>query len=100
MHYDLTHPGVVKRAFAKDFYTGAEIPAEKAYYVEGGDEVYCAHIQPWERKQSESTAQLAFDRCTPPLIAFATEDGANKYRAEHGGRLLSYQDALESVRQL
>lgn len=99
MHYDLTHPGKVRRAFAKDFYSGAEILAEKAHYVEGGNEVYCAHVQPIERKEQEGTAELAFDRCTPPLVAFATEDSANKYRGEHGGRLLSYTEALSSVRQ-
>lgn len=99
MHYGLEHPGVVKRAFAKDFYTGTEIPAEKAYYVEGGNEVYCAHVQPVERKELQSAADLAFDRCTPPLVAFATGDGANQYRVKHGGRLLSYAEAVESVRQ-
>ncbi len=99
LHYQLEHPDAVKRAFAKDFYTGAEISAEKALYVEGGNEVYCAHVQPVERKELQSAADLAFDRCTPPLVAFATEDGAKKYRAEHGGRLLRYAEALESVRQ-
>lgn len=99
LHYEISHPGAVKQAFARDFYTGAEIPAKNAFYIEGGNEVYCAHVQPTERKEPEATAQLAFDRCTPPLVAFATEDGANKYRAEHGGRLLRYEEALESVRQ-
>ncbi len=99
IHYDLQHPGTVHAAFAKDFYTAAEIPAEKSYYVEGGNEVYCAHVQPMERKQMESSAELANDRCTPALIAFATEDGAHKYRAEHGGRVLNYAEARESVRE-
>jgi len=95
----LQHPGSVHAAFAKDFYTGAEIPAEKSYYVEGGNEVYCTHVQSLERKQMESSAELAYDRCTPALIAFATEDGAQKYRAQHGGRLLNYAEARESVRE-
>ena len=99
IHYDLAHPGSVKQAFAKDFYTSAEIPAEKAFYVEGGNEVYCAHVQPLERKEQESAAQLAYDRCTPALVAFVAEDGAKKYRAEHGGRLLNYGQARESVRE-
>jgi hypothetical protein len=99
MHYDLSHPGTVKHAFARDFYTLAEIPAEKAHYVEGGNEVYCAHVQPLERKELQSSAELVYDRCTPALIAFATEDDAKKYRAEHGGRLLNYAEARESVRE-
>ena len=99
MHYDLSHPGTVKQAYARDFYTQAEILAEKAFYVEGGNEVYCAHVQPLDRKEAQGSAVLVYDRCTPSLVAFATEDGANKYRAKHGGRLLNYADARESVRE-
>lgn len=99
MHYDISHPGTVKQAFARDFNTLAEVPAEKAFYVEGGNEMYCAHVQPLERKEPQGSAELAYDRCIPALIAFATEDGAKKYRAEHGGRLLNYSEARESVRQ-
>ncbi len=99
MHFQLQNPGGVRAAFARDFYSGSEIPAEKAFYVEGGDQQYCAHVQPVERKELHSTAGLAFDRCTPPLVAFAREADAVKYRTEHGGRLLTYSGAVESVRQ-
>lgn len=99
MHFDLLHPGTVRQALAKDFYTGVEIPSEKASYVEGGNEQYCSHVQPMERKQPESSAELAYDRCTPTLVAFATEAGAQKYQREHGGRLLNYSQARESVRE-
>jgi hypothetical protein len=37
MHYELLHTVAVKSAFARDFYTGTEIPAQKAFYVEGGN---------------------------------------------------------------
>lgn len=99
IHYDLSHPGAVRQAFARDFNTGNEILAQEAYYVEGGNEAYCAHVQPQERKQLQSIVELVFDRCTPPMLAFAAQDGANKYRAEHGGRLLNYAQARESVRE-
>ncbi len=99
MHYELQHAGSVKNALARDFYTGAEIPAQKAFYVEGGNQVYCAHVQPVERKEMQSAAQLAYDRCIPALVAFTTVSDADKYRAEHGGRLLNYAEALESVRE-
>ena len=97
MHFQLLRPGEVRAAFARDFYSGSEIPAENAFYVEGGNEEYCAHVQPVERKEIQGTAELAYDRCTPPLVAFANETAAEKYRAEHGGRLLAYAEALESV---
>jgi hypothetical protein len=99
MHFQLLRPGNVRAAFARDFYSGSEIPAEKAFYVEGGNEEYCAHVQPVERKEIQSTAELAYDRCTPPLVAFAKVTDAEKYRAEHGGRLLTYSEAVDSVRQ-
>jgi hypothetical protein len=99
MHFELHQPGKVRAAFARDFYSGSEIPAEKAFYVEGGNEEYCAHVQPVERKEIQSDAELAYDRCTPPLVAFAKEADAEKYRAEHGGRLLAYAEAMESVRR-
>src|SRR6516165_3694986 len=99
MHFQMLHPSKMRAAFARDFYSGSEIPAEKAFYVEGGNEEYCTHVQPVERKEIQSTAGLAYDRCTPPLVAFANETDAEKYRAEHGGRLLAYAEALESVRR-
>jgi len=99
IHYDLNHPGIVHAAFAKDFYTRAEIPAEKAYYVEGGNEVYCAHVKPLERKELESSAQLAYDRCLPTLVAFKTRPEAETYQKEHGGRVLNYAQAVQSVKE-
>lgn len=99
MHFQMQRPGVAKAAFAHDFDSGAEIPAAKAFYVEGGDQQYCAHVRPVERKGMQGLAELTFDRCTPPLVAFASETGALKYRHEHGGRLLTYPEAMESVRQ-
>ncbi len=99
IHYDLNHPGIVHAAFAKDFYTGAEIPAEKAYYDEGGNEVYCAHVKPLERKELESSAQLAYDRCLPTLVAFKTRAEAETYQQEHGGRVLDYAEAVQSVKE-
>ena len=99
MHYELTHPGTAKRASARDFITGGEIPAEKAFYVEGGNQEYCAHVQPVVRRENQSTAELAYDRCTPPLVAFASSEQAEKYRAAHGGRVLDYSQATESVRE-
>jgi len=99
MHYELVHPGATERAFARDFNTGAEIPAEKAFYVEGGDQEYCAHVRPVERREPQTTAELAYDRCTPPLVAFASSEEAGKYRAAHGGRVLDYSAARESVRE-
>jgi hypothetical protein len=95
IHYDLNHPGIVHAAFAEDFYTGAEIPDGKAYYVE----VYCAHVQPLERKQMESSAELAYDRCLPTLVAFKTRAEAETYQKEHGGRVLNYAQAVQSVKE-
>jgi hypothetical protein len=99
LHFYLEHPGSVKTAFAHDFYSGTELPAIRATYVEGGNTQYCAQVEPIMRKEPQTTVELHFDRCLPTLVAFASEANARKYQAEHGGRLLSYAGALESVRE-
>ncbi len=97
IHFVLQHPGVVQAAFATDFFSGTEIPAASAYYVEGGDEEHCASVQPLVRKEQVGSASLAFDRCLPTVVAFASDSDAQKYHSEHGGKVLSYTELLESV---
>ena len=99
MHFALQHPGAVQAAYATDFYSGTEVPATIAYYVEGGDEEHCASVQPLVRKEQQGSASLAFDRCLPTVVAFAKESDAQKYRTEHGGKILSYAQAMENVAQ-
>lgn len=87
----------IRRELATDFDTMVKIPAETAYYVEGGNVMYCAHEHPVER-EPHSISVREYDRCLPTLVAFKTIGGAETYQKQHGGRVLTYQEALESTR--
>jgi hypothetical protein len=100
MHYQIEHPGVVKKAWATDLTTGEFIAAGSAYYVEGGDIEYCTmHSSPVERKP-QGVSVREYDRCLPSLVAFRTEQEAAAYQRQHGGRVLNYQQAVEKVKAL
>ena len=38
-----------------------------------------------------------YDRCLPTLVAFATQDEAEAYRRQHGGRVVTYNEAIEDT---
>ena len=98
MHYQIEHPGAAKKAWATDVTSGAFIAAESAYYVEGGDVEYCTmHSTPVER-QPQSVAVRDFDRCLPSLVAFTSKQEAETYQKQHGGQVLSYEQAMEKVK--
>ena len=98
MHYAIQHPGAVKKVWATDLDTGEFIAAESAYYVEGGDIEYCTmHSTPVER-QPQSVAVRDFDRCLPSLVAFTSKQEAETYQKQHGGQVLSYEQAMEKVK--
>ena len=98
MHDMVDHPGTVRRAWATDFDSGRMISAEAAYYDEGGDAQYCTRGHERMEREPEGVRERVYDRCLPTLVAFATRDGAEAYRRQHGGRVLTYDEALESVR--
>ncbi|MFB3920972.1 MAG: hypothetical protein ACE145_04580 [Terriglobia bacterium] len=98
MHLQIQRPGAVARAVATDLPTGKEIPAEQASYVEGGDVEYCTmHSTPVER-EPQGVRVREYDRCLPTLVAFRTTQEAEAYQRQHGGRVLNYEQAMESVR--
>ena len=85
--------------WATDLNTGENIPAESAVYVEGGDVQYCAHGEPPMAREPHGASTREYDRCLPTLVAFKTPQEADVYQERHGGRVLSYAQALASVRQ-
>ncbi len=98
MHYTREHPGAVEAAFATDFTSGKAIPARSGYYVEGGDAQYCTMHEAPVQRAPEGISIRAYDRCLPSLVAFRTLQEAEAYRRAHAGRVLTYDQALESVR--
>ncbi|HEV2385628.1 MAG TPA: hypothetical protein VGS20_00080 [Candidatus Acidoferrales bacterium] len=100
IHFMLDHPGEIRGARATDYASRRLIPAQSAYYDEGGDEQYCTLHQPAvERGLGGGERLRVYDRCLPVLVAFGSQKEAETYRREHGGRVLTYEQALASVRR-
>jgi len=98
MHYAAKRPGDVQEARATDLNSGELIPAESAYYVEGGDVEYCTLGEHPVQRVPQGVSVRAYDRCLPTLVAFKTRPEAEAYRKQHGGRVLDYAQAMEHVR--
>lgn len=85
-------------ASATDVNTGESVAAESATYVEGGDVQYCTHGDQPMTREPNGVSMRDYDRCLPTLAAFKTSQEAEAYQQQHGGRVLSYAQALASVR--
>ena len=99
LHYMLHHPDGVRQALATDFNSGRMIPAATAYYDDGGDVQYCTAMHPPVERGPQGVSMRVYDRCLPTLVAFQTPQEAEAYQQQHGGRVLSYSQALASVRE-
>lgn len=75
--YIKQHKGGVKMIQAADFDTTELISAENAFYLEGSD---IPGVMSY-------TSRIAFSRLTQ----------AEGFQARHGGRIVSFRDALESI---
>lgn len=98
MHHIIDHPGEARKELATDLDTGHLIPAQSAYYDEGGDVQYCTAHRPSVERGPEGISRRVYDRCLPVLVAFSTRDEAEAYRRQHGGRVLTYDEALATIR--
>jgi hypothetical protein len=98
MHYMLHHLDAMRKAWATDFNSGRLIPASSAYYDEGGDVQYCTRHKPPVERGAEGVSERVYDRCLPTLVAFSTREDADAYRRQHGGRVLTYDEALSTIR--
>ena len=99
MHHMIDHPGEARKEWATDLDSGHLIPAQSAYYDEGGDVQYCTRQHPaMERVPDQGVKMRVYDRCLPVLVAFADKDEAEAYREQHGGRVVTFNQALEDVR--
>jgi hypothetical protein len=100
MHYQIEHPGAAIKVWATDLASGRFIAAETASYVEGGDIAYCTmHSAPVTR-QPQGVAVREYDRCLPSLVAFRSKQNAEDYQKQHGGQVLTYEQAIERVKAL
>jgi hypothetical protein len=81
---------------ATDFSSGRRIDAGSAYYLEGSDIMQCCQGTTL-RTDGGSICELHFDRCLPSLLAFVRVEDAEAYQREHGGQVISFATARQSV---
>jgi hypothetical protein len=98
LHFQITNADRVQAARATDYATAAKIDPQQASYVEGSTLMTCCSTPPLKR-ELETAYELVWDRCLPSLIAFKTEIEAQRFQQRYGGRLLSYAEAVQSIRE-
>ncbi len=99
MHYALHNPEKDQKLWATDLNSGESIPAEAAYYDEGGNINYCAAHGKAVERQPQGVSVRDYDRCLPTMVAFKTRGEADAYQHDHGGRVLDYAQAAQSVKE-
>lgn len=72
-----------------DFETGSSIAPDEAYVVQGSGINLCLQ-HPMLTDSQKQPASMQFDRCSPSVLAFSSQEAAEAFRQEHGGRLLPF----------
>lgn len=76
-----------------DFETKKFIDPDKAWFVESSAVNFCMHMTPAAESSSRESVYLrAFDRCSPSVVAFSSEQHARDFIAQHGGALKRLND--------
>ncbi len=81
-----------------DYTTGKRLAPEKAYIVRESDVNLCTRHPMLTDREGGSSA-MAFDRCSPSMLAFATRESAEQFERRHGGIVLPFsqvQHAFET----
>jgi len=85
---------------AVDFTTKKRVGAAEAIYLEGSDIMECCTNTGF-RSDEGAYQKMEYDRCMPSLLAFARREDAEMVRQKHGGNIISFEEARQSVvRQL
>jgi len=85
---------------AVDFSSKKRIGAAEAIYLEGSDIMECCTDTGFRSDQG-AFQQMEYDRCMPSLLAFARREDAEMVQQKHGGQIISFEEARQSVvRQL
>jgi hypothetical protein len=98
IHFMMSHGATNDKAWATDFNSGRKIAASSAFYDEGGDVQYCTRHTSSVERGTEGVSQRVYDRCLPTMVAFASRADADAYRQQHGGHVVTYEEALAGLR--
>ncbi len=96
LHLQVHNPDKVASAYATDYATGKTIEAAQAFYLEGSDVHHCAP-QRMMRNETGGIYTMDWHRCDPSLVAFGSRQAAAAFQTQHGGRIMSFDEAKEAV---
>jgi hypothetical protein len=76
-----------------DYSTGKAMSPDKAWYVEGSRVLACEHGA-MHMDEMKDTQEMAYDRCSPGTLTFATKQEAADFTAANGGSVLSFTQLM------
>jgi ribosomal protein L24E len=97
LHLQVHDPEKVASAYATDYATGKTIEAARAFYVEGSDVHHC-DPQRMMRNETGGVYTMDWHRCDPSLVAFGSRQAAAVFQTQHGGSIMSFDEAKEAVK--
>jgi hypothetical protein len=81
---------LIVRALA-DYDTKADLDAGQAFLVRGSDVNPCAHKHS-VIGAAKRASEVAYDRCSPSVLAFRSLESAGAFMVRHGGALVRLAD--------
>ncbi len=69
-----------------DYETGKPLRPVDAFAVEGSNVIPCVHSHRMLNRDGQAVP-MDFDRCSPSIIAFTDRGAAERFAAEHGGKV-------------
>ena len=88
--------GRLELSSVADFETAKALRPEEAWFVIGSEVNICIREQPLVGPQKE-LSYPDFDRCSPSILAFDSEEAAHRFAEEHGGQVTRWQDLVKQV---
>lgn len=76
-----------------DHNSGSALDPTRASFIVGSDVSPCLHTMTQHGAEKETYA-VQWDRCLPSILAFASPQTADAFRAQHGGHLRSLDELL------
>jgi hypothetical protein len=80
-----------------DYSTGKAMSPESAWYVEGSRVMACEH-NGMHMDEMKETSEMAFDRCSPGTLTFATKQEAEDFTVANGGTANSFGQLMSEAK--
>ncbi len=80
-----------------DYSTGKAMSPEAAWYVEGSRVLACEH-NGMHMGEMKDSAPMAYDRCSPGTLTFATKQQAEDFTAANGGTAISFGQLMSEAK--